>query len=246
VIDDYHGLADSVPELLGRARDLAQEAGDLPTEMRVSYNLAADRTTPAIDGALSLVDAAVERSVATGVSWSPVRSRAPCPAGRGQVRLRRLGRQRRRRPAVRSPTIRRDGGAPVGGRPVRRCGPRQRVGSGHRPPARGLLAPRRDDRHGVRWMRIRTAALEPGSERGPRPRRATRYVEADGPLPRRSVSAVALATARPRRARPPGQGRHRSRMQAMRASVARYGPPRATPAPRRHARPWGRLAAAGR
>ena len=72
VIDDYHGLADSVPELLGRARDLAQEAGDLPTEMRVSYNLAADRYDAGdIDGALRLVDAAVERSVATGVSWSP-------------------------------------------------------------------------------------------------------------------------------------------------------------------------------
>jgi DNA-binding CsgD family transcriptional regulator len=72
VIDDYHGLADSVPELLGRARDLAQEAGDLPTEMRVSYNLAADRYDAGdIDGALRLVDAAVERSVATGLSWSP-------------------------------------------------------------------------------------------------------------------------------------------------------------------------------
>jgi DNA-binding CsgD family transcriptional regulator len=72
VIDDYRGVADSVPELLGRARDLAQEAGDLPTEMRVSYNLAADRYDAGdVGGALRLVDAAVERSVATGVSWSP-------------------------------------------------------------------------------------------------------------------------------------------------------------------------------
>ena len=62
----------SAPELLARARDLAQEAGDLPTEMRVSYNLAAERYDSGdIEGALRLLDAAVERSVATGLSWSP-------------------------------------------------------------------------------------------------------------------------------------------------------------------------------
>jgi DNA-binding CsgD family transcriptional regulator len=69
---DRQGLAGSGPELLVRARDLAQEAGDLPTEMRVSYNLAAERYDSGdIDGALVLLEAAVERSVATGLSWSP-------------------------------------------------------------------------------------------------------------------------------------------------------------------------------
>jgi len=72
VIDNYQGIGDSVSVLLSRARDLAQEAGDLPTEMRVSYNLAADRYDAGdIEGTLRLVDAAVERSVATGLSWSP-------------------------------------------------------------------------------------------------------------------------------------------------------------------------------
>jgi DNA-binding CsgD family transcriptional regulator len=72
VMDNREGLEGSVPELLVRARDLAQEAGDLPTEMRVSYNLAAERYDSGdIEGALQLLDAAVERSVATGLSWSP-------------------------------------------------------------------------------------------------------------------------------------------------------------------------------
>jgi DNA-binding CsgD family transcriptional regulator len=71
-MDSRGGEAGSVPEQLVRARDLAQEAGDLPTEMRVSYNLAAERYDSGdIDGALKLLDAAVERSVATGLSWSP-------------------------------------------------------------------------------------------------------------------------------------------------------------------------------
>jgi DNA-binding CsgD family transcriptional regulator/tetratricopeptide (TPR) repeat protein len=69
---DRKGLDESGPELLVRARDLAQEAGDLPTEMRVSYNLAAEHYDSGdIEGALGLLDAAVERSVATGLSWSP-------------------------------------------------------------------------------------------------------------------------------------------------------------------------------
>jgi DNA-binding CsgD family transcriptional regulator len=69
---DRQGLDQSGPELLVRARDLAQEAGDLPTEMRVSYNLAAEQYDSGdIEGALRLLDAAVERSVATGLSWSP-------------------------------------------------------------------------------------------------------------------------------------------------------------------------------
>ena len=69
---DRRGMDGSGPELLVRARDLAQEAGDLPTEMRVSYNLAAERYDSGdVDGALILLEAAVERSVATGLSWSP-------------------------------------------------------------------------------------------------------------------------------------------------------------------------------
>jgi DNA-binding CsgD family transcriptional regulator len=69
---DRRGLDVSGPEMLVRARDLAQEAGDLPTEMRVSYNLAAETYDSGdIKGALQLLDAAVERSVATGLSWSP-------------------------------------------------------------------------------------------------------------------------------------------------------------------------------
>ena len=71
-MDSSEGLDGTAPELLVRARDLAQEAGDLPTEMRVSYNLAAERYDSGdIEGALRLLDAAVERSVATGLSWSP-------------------------------------------------------------------------------------------------------------------------------------------------------------------------------
>ena len=71
-MDTGEGVDGTPPELLVRARDLAQEAGDLPTEMRVSYNLAAERYDSGdIEGALRLLDAAVERSVATGLSWSP-------------------------------------------------------------------------------------------------------------------------------------------------------------------------------
>jgi DNA-binding CsgD family transcriptional regulator len=69
---DRRGMDGSGSELLVRARDLAQEAGDLPTEMRVSYNLAAERYDSGdVDGALILLESAVERSVATGLSWSP-------------------------------------------------------------------------------------------------------------------------------------------------------------------------------
>ena len=71
-LDNRAGKAGSAPELLGRARDLAQEAGDLPTEMRVSYNLAAERYDEGdIEAALRLLDAAVQRSAALGLSWSP-------------------------------------------------------------------------------------------------------------------------------------------------------------------------------
>ncbi len=69
---DRRGLDVSGPEMLVRARDLAQEAGDLPTEMRVSYNLAAETYDSGdVEGALQLLDAAVERSITTGLSSSP-------------------------------------------------------------------------------------------------------------------------------------------------------------------------------
>ena len=71
-LDNRAGEAGNAPELLSRARDLAQEAGDLPTEMRVSYNLAAERYDAGdLRTAMRLLDAAVERSVALGLAWSP-------------------------------------------------------------------------------------------------------------------------------------------------------------------------------
>lgn len=61
----------SSAELLARAREKAQAAGDLATELRVSYNLAVEHYDAGeLPEALELLDAAVDRSAHTGMSWS--------------------------------------------------------------------------------------------------------------------------------------------------------------------------------
>ncbi|MGH8776796.1 MAG: helix-turn-helix transcriptional regulator [Jiangellaceae bacterium] len=71
-LENREGMTSTGAEMLARARELAQESGDLPTEMRVSYNLAAERYDAGdVDHALRLLDAAVERCLATGLAWSP-------------------------------------------------------------------------------------------------------------------------------------------------------------------------------
>ncbi len=71
-LDDHSGRAGGRPSLLERARDLAQDSGDLPTELRVSFNLAVDAYDAGdVVDALRIADAAVDRSIATGLAWSP-------------------------------------------------------------------------------------------------------------------------------------------------------------------------------
>ncbi len=71
-LDDRTGRSGAGPNLLARARDLAQDAGDLPTELRVSYNIAVDAYDSGdLVDALRIVDAAVERSLSSGLAWSP-------------------------------------------------------------------------------------------------------------------------------------------------------------------------------
>jgi hypothetical protein len=61
-----------VAQRLAQARDRASAAGDLPVELRVTFNLAANRYYAGdVRGSLEITDAAVQRSLTTGLTWSP-------------------------------------------------------------------------------------------------------------------------------------------------------------------------------
>jgi DNA-binding CsgD family transcriptional regulator/tetratricopeptide (TPR) repeat protein len=71
-LDNDRGSVARVALLLAEAGERARTAGDLTTELRVSYALAADRYDAGdLAGALVLLDAAVERGVGNGAGWSP-------------------------------------------------------------------------------------------------------------------------------------------------------------------------------
>lgn len=70
-LDNVEGKPSSAAALLARALEQARAAGDLATELRVSHALAVDRYDAGdLAVALPLVDSAVDRCVATGLSWS--------------------------------------------------------------------------------------------------------------------------------------------------------------------------------
>ncbi len=71
-LDNDQGSVTRVAVLLAEAGERARAAGDLTTELRVSYALAADRYDAGdVTGALVLLDAAVQRCLRNGAGWSP-------------------------------------------------------------------------------------------------------------------------------------------------------------------------------
>lgn len=71
-LDNAQGDRSASAALLVRAQDQARLGGDLATELRVAYALAADRyDADELDQATQLLDAAVDRCLQYGLSWSP-------------------------------------------------------------------------------------------------------------------------------------------------------------------------------